>query len=388
MHTTLLDSDEKLQGLQLTLGKMEVVLGQIDEAIVWVNMQGKIQWCNQPFDQLIGQHHIQNLGASLIDLLPLMTDAGQIPEQEHPVSLMLAKQVDQRKVYRYQGHSQKSTVEIFSRRFSVSKTEESIVLVIRNITARVETDKQLKESVVRLERKGAELERINQELDQFAYITSHDLKAPLRAIANLSQWIEEDLEASITPDTRKQMELLRGRVHHMEALIEGILQYSRVGRISVDIMDVDVATLLAEVIDTLAPPPGFKIEVSPGMPTLSTSRISLSQVFANLIGNAIKYHQRDDGHIQISVEDAGDFCQFCVTDDGPGIAEEYHEKVFAIFQTLQACDTVESTGIGLSLVKKIIEEQGGKIELASAAGEGASFCFSWPKQQQAADNEH
>jgi light-regulated signal transduction histidine kinase (bacteriophytochrome) len=243
----------------------------------------------------------------------------------------------------------------------------------------VELQQRVQERTAELADKAKALERSNRELGQFAYITSHDLKAPLRAIANLSRWIEEDIEESLTPDTRKQMDLLRGRIHRMEALIEGILQYSRVGRVSVDMVEVDVAALLSEVIDTLAPPAGFNIEIAPGMPTLHTTRVCLSQVFANLIGNAVKYHDRDDGHIQVSVEDEGDFYRFSVADDGPGIANEYHKKVFTIFQTLQARDTVESTGIGLTLVKKIVEEQGGVIKLESALGEGAIFHFSWPK---------
>ncbi len=251
----------------------------------------------------------------------------------------------------------------------------------------VELQQRVQERTAELAGKAKELERSNRELDQFAYITSHDLKAPLRAIANLSQWIEEDLEESLTPEIRKQMALMRARVHHMEALIEGILQYSRVGRLSEGVVDVDVGALLGEVIDTLAPPAKFSIKIDPNMPTLRTAQLRLSQVFANLIGNAIKYHERDDGHIHISVADRGDFYHFSVSDDGPGIAEEYHEKVFAIFQTLQAHDTMESTGIGLTLVKRIIEEQGGTIKLESTEGEGASFHFSWPKHPVAHD-EH
>ncbi len=214
------------------------------------------------------------------------------------------------------------------------------------------------------------------------YVTSHDLKAPLRAIANLSEWIEEDLEESLTDDTRKQMKLMRGRVHRMEALIEGILEYSRVGRVSVDIGEVDVGALLTETIENLAPPADFNIEISPDMPTLNAARVRLSQVFANLISNAVKYREHDDGHIWVSVKDQGEFYQFSVADDGPGIAEEYHEKVFKIFQTLQARDTFESTGVGLTLVKKIVEEQGGSIELESSEGQGSTFRFTWPKQPE------
>ncbi|MCU0543447.1 MAG: PAS domain S-box protein [Oscillatoriaceae cyanobacterium Prado104] len=224
------------------------------------------------------------------------------------------------------------------------------------------------------------LQKRNQELDQFAYVVSHDLKAPLRAIANLSSWIEEDLSESMTEDTAHQMNLLRGRVHRMEALIEGLLQYSRVGRIQVASETVQVEKLLAEIIDSLAPPPEFVVEVAPGMPTFVTERLPLQQVFANLISNAIKHNRRGWGYVQISVKELDDYYEFAVADDGLGIAPQYHEKVFAIFQTLEARDKVENTGIGLSLVKKIVEGQGGSISLESAEGDGATFRFTWPKQ--------
>ncbi|VAX09804.1 Two-component system sensor histidine kinase [hydrothermal vent metagenome] len=248
--------------------------------------------------------------------------------------------------------------------------------------ASAELQQRVQERTAELASKTKELERSNHELDQFAYVTSHDLKAPLRAIANLSQWIEEDLEERITPGIRKQMELMRGRVHRMEALIDGILQYSRVDRVMVDVMAVDVGALLREIVADLAPPESFSIVIAPDMPVLDAARVRLSQVFANLISNAIKYRARDDGHVQVSVKDEGAFYRFDVADDGPGIAAQHHQQVFKIFQTLQARDTAESTGIGLTLVKKIVEEQGGVVELDSAEGAGSTFSFTWPKQPE------
>lgn len=223
------------------------------------------------------------------------------------------------------------------------------------------------------------LEKRNQELDQFAYVASHDLKAPLRAIANLSEWIEEDIAEHLNADTQHQMNLLRGRVHRMEALINGLLQYSRVGRIGTTKTTVSVAELLTDIIDSLAPPETFTIEVASNLPTFITERLPLEQVFTNLISNAIKHHPRLDGKIKISVQDQKSFYEFAVSDDGAGIAPQYHEKVFGIFQTLEARDKIENTGIGLAIVKKIVERQGGTIRLESQAGQGATFYFTWLK---------
>jgi light-regulated signal transduction histidine kinase (bacteriophytochrome) len=223
------------------------------------------------------------------------------------------------------------------------------------------------------------LEKRTQELDQFAYIASHDLKAPLRAIANLSEWIEEDIFDQLNEDNQYQMQLLRGRVHRLDALIDAMRQYSRAGRITGTPERVDVEALLKQVIETLTPPPEFTIEVAPGMPTLVTMRSLLEQVFSQLIDNAIKHHPKADGKVKISVQEQSDTYEFAVTDNGEGIAPEFHERVFAIFQTLQARDEVENTGVGLAIAKRIVEGQGGTIRLESQEGQGTTFYFTWPK---------
>ena len=223
------------------------------------------------------------------------------------------------------------------------------------------------------------LKQRNKELDEFAYITSHDLKAPLRAISNLASWLSEDLEGQLPEENQEQLRLMQSRVHRMENLIQGLLNYSRVGRKQTTKTKVEVANLLEETIDSLSPPPKFKLEIEPGMPTLTTDVIALQQLFANLISNAIKYHHRDDGKITISVREDEQLYEFAVADDGPGISPEYHQKIFAIFQTLESRDKIESTGIGLSIVKKIVENQGGTIKVVSQVGEGSTFYFTWRK---------
>ncbi|VAW86681.1 hypothetical protein MNBD_GAMMA17-586 [hydrothermal vent metagenome] len=244
----------------------------------------------------------------------------------------------------------------------------------------VELQQRVEERTAELAEKAEMLARSNRELDQFAYVTSHDLKAPLRAIANLSQWIEEDIGEQLNDESRQQMVLLRSRVQRMDALIQGILDYSRVGRVAEESETVEVSALLEEIIDSIDPPPGFTVAVAAGMPVIETQRIRLQQVFANLIGNAIKYREQDDGRVDVSVEDIGEFYRFSISDNGPGIAAEHHEKIFGIFQTLQARDKIESTGVGLTLVKKIVEDQGGEISIDSSLGNGAVFHFTWCKE--------
>jgi len=223
------------------------------------------------------------------------------------------------------------------------------------------------------------LEERNRELDQFTSIVSHDLKAPLRAVTNLSEWIEEDLKGHLSQEGQHQMNLLRSRIHRMENLINGLLEYSRIGRAEILPETVDVQGLLAEIIDSLAPPAAFTIEVQAGVPTLYTKRLLLRQVLVNLISNAIKHHDRPDGHVWISVQEQEQMCTFSVADDGRGIPLQYHQKIFGMFQTLEARDTIENTGVGLAIVKKIVESEGETIELESQLGAGARFSFTWPR---------
>ncbi|MEA5593595.1 ATP-binding protein [Rivularia sp. UHCC 0363] len=220
----------------------------------------------------------------------------------------------------------------------------------------------------------------NQELDQFAYIVSHDLKAPLRAIGNISTWIEEDLGEKVEPETQNYFNILRSRLGHMQNLIDSLLNYSRVGRSQVAIKAISVKDLLDEVIDSLGASSEFDIIISPKMPTFKGRRILLQQVFANLISNAIKHHHRPNGKIEITIRDLEQFYEFSVTDDGPGIPPQYHDKIFAIFQTLESNNKTDSTGIGLAIVKKIIETEGGKIYVESQVDRGSTFRFTWLKQ--------
>ena len=227
-----------------------------------------------------------------------------------------------------------------------------------------------------------DLERTNRELDAFAYVASHDLKAPLRAIDNLSSWIVEDA-GEVLPDlSRQHLEKLQQRVMRMDKLIDNLLQYSRAGRINHENEQVACQTLIQEIIDLLAPENGFRVTIEGKMPVLETDRVPLRQVLMNLIGNAIKHHDRSDGQVKVSVRDSGTAVKFLVEDDGPGIPAQFHERIFAMFQTLRPRDEVEGSGMGLALVKKIVETRGGRIEVASTPGCGSSFRFTWPKLQQ------
>lgn len=234
----------------------------------------------------------------------------------------------------------------------------------------------------RIKKASKQLQARNKELDEFAYVASHDLKAPLRAIANLAHWLKEDLEGQLPDENQQQLNLMQSRVKRLEGFVEGLLQYSRAGRQTIEALPLDPAQLLQDIVDSLSPPETMQIVIPETGPTLNTQKLLLQQVLTNLISNAVKYHHRPNGCITVSIEDLGSKAQFAVADDGPGIAPEYHDRIFGVFQTLASRDTVESTGIGLSIVKKLVENQGGEVTLISEPGHGSTFTFSWPKDSQ------
>jgi PAS domain S-box-containing protein len=264
--------------------------------------------------------------------------------------------------------------------------------LVKERTAEViKANKQLQEEIVMHkqseERKGQlleQVENINQELKDFAYIVSHDLKAPLRAINTIANWISTDYTDKLDEEGKEHLNLLVRRVHRMHALINGILEYSKVGRIKEKKVKVDLEEVVREVIDTIAPPGNINIRVDGELPSIFCEKTRISEVFQNLLSNAVNYMDKTEGVIRIGcIEDDG-YWKFNVSDNGPGIEEKYFEKIFQIFQTLSPVDEHESTGIGLTLVKKIITMYGGEIWIESEVGRGSTFFFTLPKEQKTA----
>jgi len=226
-----------------------------------------------------------------------------------------------------------------------------------------------------------ELIRSNKELQDFAYVTAHDLKAPLRAIGTLTDWIVSDYHDKFDQEGKQQLLMLKGRVARMSDLIDSVLRYSEIGRAARQFEKVDLNSLIAEVITQIAPPENISIVVSDKLPVLFSEKARLFQIFQNLIDNSIKYMDKPDGRITISCAEEGGLWKFSVADNGPGIDEKYFGKIFKMFQTLIRRDEFESTGIGLAIVQKIVELYGGTVWVESKLGQGSTFFFTLPKHQ-------
>jgi signal transduction histidine kinase len=232
-----------------------------------------------------------------------------------------------------------------------------------------------------------QLERTNAELDQFAYVASHDLKAPLRGIANLSQWVEDDLGDKLDEQGRYHLSLLRGRVARLENLIEGILAYSRADRSEGNATDIDLGPFVRDIWELIAAPATAHLAIHE-LPRLQAQRIPLQQVLMNLMSNAVKYNADRELHVEIGARPDGDGWAIYVKDDGIGIPAEFHKRIWGLFQTLEARDKVESTGIGLAVVRKIIESRGGRAWVESEPGAGATFWFTWPSDSNTRKKRH
>ena len=258
----------------------------------------------------------------------------------------------------------------------VDRTRIRLRDILRQQTERVELLAHRDEE---LRRQTEELQRSNAELAQFAYVASHDLRAPLRGINHLASWVEDDAGDNLPEKAKANLDLLKARVVRMDKLLTDLLAYSRAGRAAHDEEVVDTQELVREAIEFADRPPGFTIDIAPGLPRIKTVRLPLLQVFGNLISNAVKHHDRPDGRVEIGCRAEADGYVFSVADDGPGIPVADRERVFEMFRTLRRKDEVEGTGMGMALVQRLVERQGGRIWIESGEGEaGTILRFYWP----------
>jgi len=353
------------------------VLEGAGEGIVSIDDTGRIVQANDAACALFGHDRADLLGRDVGVLMP--------PEMRGPHATFLERagsttgtrpMAAQRTVLARRADGTTFEVEVT---INTARGPDGTVIVgiIRDVTERQRELKMRQELIDSLEATVAELERSNAELESFAHVASHDLKAPLRVIANASRWIEEDLGEDLTGETLKAMELLRNRVARMDRLLSDLLDHSRIGRVPEDGTIVSAGRLVADVLALMEVPSGFTIDAAPGLEEIHLPRMPLQKVLLNLLDNAVKHHDRPEGHVRITAEASGDHVTFTVADDGPGIPPELHDRAFAMFQTLRPRDQVEGSGMGLAMIRKTVATIGGDIRLDSD-GRGCTFTLDWP----------
>ena len=349
----------------------ETIVESAPDAILVADRNRRIALVNRSAEVLFGYTRSELIGQLLETLVPQRFRA-QHPQ--HVAEFMAAPQIRAmgagRELFGVRKDGSEVPIEIGLNPIDTPSGLFTLASII-DITAR-----KISEDKLRLS--NAELERANRELDEFVYTASHDLRAPLTGVSTVTQWILDD-DATLAPESRERLALIQGRIRRMSRLLTDIHDYARAGRsaqVSGTVMS--AATLVADVAATAHLPPGFAVVADRSLDGAQVARVPLEQVLHNLIGNAIKHHDRQAGVVTVALAARGRWLRFSVTDDGPGVPEQYREAVFEMFRTLRPRDQVEGSGMGLALVRKIVAGMGGECGIEAAANRGARVWFEWP----------
>lgn len=255
------------------------------------------------------------------------------------------------------------------------------IVMLRDMSDREEA-RRLVEQRAALEATNARLQSANAELETFAYAASHDLKSPLRALSNLSSWIEEELADVGRPDVDRYLGMMRERVDYLVHLVDDLLAYSRAGNVGTDLRSVRITDLVERIGQGIGLPADFELTVGGDVQALITAEAPLERVLSNAIGNALQHHDRDHGTIRVEAISEDAFVRFAIDDDGPGIPEPYREQVFGVFRRLSRINQGTSTGMGLALIRKTVDGVGGQVWIEANSPRGTRLIFTWPRDWQ------
>jgi PAS domain S-box-containing protein len=333
--------------------------------MIITNNQGEIEDVNPQTELLFGYKSHELVGNKIDMLIPKRF------QKQHPklresfnVSPSNRQMGLNREVFGLTKEGNEFSAEIGLAQFRDGENLKTLATII-DMTEHVQTTEELKRS--------------NKELNDFAYVASHDLKAPLRGIMQLSSWIEEDIADFATDDTKSNLALLMSRTSRLENLLEDLLTYSRIGRKIGDIQTFKIEELILNTFDLQSPPKGISITWQRTLPEITTHLVPLEIIFRNLISNAIKHRNSDTLIINVSAQEYPTYYQFSVEDNGPGIPEKHHKQIFELFKTLKPRDEVEGSGMGLSIIKKLLDYKKCVINVVSDGEHGSCFTFTWPK---------
>jgi PAS domain S-box-containing protein len=374
---SIIDISER-KGAEALAQRMAALVESADDAIVTKGLDGIISSWNPAAQRLLGYQPREIIGQHVSLLLP---DDRQAEE-----TMILSRIREGQEVAHFETRRQRrdgSQVDV-SLTISPIRNRDGTVVGASKIMRDI-TDQRRHESNLR--RSNEDLARMNEELDNFVYTASHDLRSPLTGIGSVVQWILED-DTSLTSESRARLGIIQGRIERMKRLLNDIRDYARTGRYDEPAgPPVCAGALAAEVAATAHVPPGFSVRCDASLNSVLVRRVPLEQVLNNLVNNAIKHHDRSAGVVDIAVQNQAPWLKFTVCDDGPGVPEEYRESVFDMFKTLKPRDETEGSGMGLALVRKIVERMGGRCGIESATPRGSVFWFEWPPLAPQAGSE-
>jgi two-component system, LuxR family, sensor kinase FixL len=357
------------------MGFTQQLIDTIPNPIFYKDLNGIYLGCNKAMEGLLNKTREEIIGKRVEEVSN--PESAAVAQKKDQQLLVDAKPITYESTIHPIGHpDQQSNVIINKALFT---DPQGIVQGIAGVITDISELQMVKEKQEKL---LVDLEKTNKELKEFAYIVSHDLKAPLRAILSLTQWLQMDYGKQLDTKGEEYLQLIMVRVNHLYDLIEGILQYSRVGRIREEVVEMDLNSTIPALIELLNIPDHISIQIKGKLPSLVGEKTRIEQIFQNLITNAVKFNDKPKGYIYISAKENGDQWQFQIEDNGIGIRETHYDAVFSLFRTFHKSeegDEFENTGIGLTIVKRIVENYGGTIWLRSKLGKGSSFFFTLPK---------
>lgn len=350
--------------------QMAALVEFADDAIVTKSLDGVVRSWNPAAQQLLGYRPEEIIGKPVTLLLP-----PDRPDEELMILERLRKGERMSHFETVRRRKDGSLVDVsltISPILDPAGTVVGASKIMRDITQRKRAESDLR-------RTNEDLEQKNKELDEFVYTASHDLRAPLNGVSAVAQWVLAD-DDSLSAESRARLSLIQGRIERMKQLLNDIRDYARAGSFTQPSGEqLTAAELVAAVAATAHVPSGFSIRCDASLDLAQINRVPLEQVLHNLIGNAIKHHDRETGTVTVAVDSSGPRFRFSVTDDGPGIAEEYRAVIFDMFKTLKPRDEIEGSGMGLALVRKIVGRMGGNCGVEAVQSRGARFWFDWPR---------
>lgn len=367
------DQATRIVKMENELTFVNILLNHTNDSIQVADETGRFIFINNEFSKRLNlpKEEIQNMYVQDVEEL---FSSGKINWEEHVEELKDKEQMLIEGI-NIKADGTKVPVEV-NAKYVFLNNKGYLMAVSRDITQRKKAEQKLLKTNKRLT-------TVNKELENFAYVASHDLKAPLRGIGSITDWLINDHADTMNDDGAELLQLMKNNVQRMHNLIEGLLQYSRIGKINPTRENIDLRKLLEEIQSRLTLLKLGNLILPKHLPNIINDRITIQQVFENLIYNAIHYnnHPPAEKKVEIGVTESNNQYEFFVKDNGIGIEEKYHHRIFKIFQTLAQKSDTKGTGIGLSIVKKVIENNNGKIWLESIPGEGTTFYFTLKKKQ-------